>query len=185
MTIIASSPCRRERSEIPTRGFASLGQNARMVAIAATGSASRHFLLRSLKSKFSVCVVAVTLLVTCGGKKTFGPGSWDGGVCAPAPSFGYGSCDGQKDEACARWGASVVTGVYGWSVCHTDEVKGNTRCSANPDCGGGSGGCCGDPSQFCDDNTEICASDTPDGPRYCATKCPLVSNDGSVDAFAD
>lgn len=101
---------------------------------------------------------------------------WDGGTCAFVGGTWPGICTAERDAECLRRAMVLAPGRYGHARCvqigRVGEVH-ESFCSLGDYCPDGPdpATCRCTRTRFCLPGTDVCVSDTIDGPTYCAPIC--------------
>lgn len=82
------------------------------------------------------------------------------------------ACTPELDAECQRRATAAALGRYAHSRCYQPNPSASgVECSQGLVCDEGATNCRCTPGRYCATDTDVCVSDTPDGPRYCARAC--------------
>ncbi len=93
----------------------------------------------------------------------------DTGPCRTFDMTWGTACTAEIDAECERRASIAAAGRYSYSQCVTLETSRQSSCSAGDLCTEGRCRCTA--TRECTPVLEVCVSDTPDGPHYCARAC--------------
>ncbi len=106
-------------------------------------------------------------------RRETGPRTYDGGVLispCPRDTVNFPACDDGGYQLCAARATAQAAGAYPHSTClRHGGMPIHATCAAADSCDDG-GRCFCNPSRICA-TTEVCVSDTPDGPTRCVAAC--------------